>query len=342
MTRISDSRERRQAPGRRLTDRQTDVLELVASGLENKEIAHQLGISEQAVKEHVSNLLRLLAAPNRAALGDAAATLRFAGTFDLDPSWLPFLFRKAPLRIAIFAGPEHRMVAANEEHLVTVRGRDVIGKTFEEIYPDITDGAALLDQAYRTGERLLLHERATNYARGVGETLVPGHVTVIVQPLPDRDGQIAAVAVTSIDVSESVRTRRQLQKIETERLAIIDQLPSGVIVVDRDGLVVSVNDAGKRIVPFESGAAMRPRDLLDLRDIATGAELAVERRPLTRALRGERSLEADFLGIVVSTGEEVPLRVSAAPLFDEAGDVYGAIAVFTKIARPRGERTSDR
>jgi DNA-binding CsgD family transcriptional regulator len=339
---VHPSPERRRTRGRRLTDRQTAVLELVATGLENKEIAHQLGISEQAVKEHVSNLLRLLAAPNRAALGDAAATLRFAGTFDLDPTWLPFLFRKAPLRIAIFAGPDHRLVAANEEHLVTVQGRDVMGKTFGEIYPDITDGTVLLDQVYRTGERMLLHERETRYARGDGDSLVQGNVTVILQPLPADDGKVAAVAVLSIDVSESVRTRRQLQKIESERLAILDQLPSGVIVVDRDGLVVSVNEAGRRIVPFASSVPVRPRELLDLRDITTGAELVEERRPLMRALGGERAPEADYLGVVVATGDEVPLRVSAAPLFDEAGEVYGAIAVFTKVPRPRGERASDR
>ena len=323
------SRERRRVHGRRLTDRQTAVLELVATGLENKEIAHQLGISEQAVKEHVSNLLRLLAAPNRAALGDAAATLRFAGTFDVDPAWLPFLFRKAPLRIAIFAGPEHRLVAANEEHMVTVQGRDVMDKTFGEIYPDITDGTALLDQAYQSGERLLLHERQTRYARGNGDSLVPGNVTVILQPLPDADGKVAAVAVLSIDVSESVRTRRQLQKIQSERLAILDQLPSGVIVVDREGFVVSINDAGKRIVPFTNGGPMRPRELLDLRDPVTRDPLPYDRRPLSRALKGERAAEADFLGVVVATGLEVPLRVSAAPLFDDTGAVYGAIAVFT-------------
>src|SRR5258706_5446839 len=179
-----------------------------------------------------------------------------------------------------------------------------MGRTFGEIYPDVTDGTALLDQAYQTGERMLLHERETQYARGDGETLVPGSVTVILQPLHGPDGKVAAIAVLSIDVSESVRTRRQLQKIQSERLAILDQLPSGVIVVDRDGFVVSVNDAGKRIVPFAGGARARPRELLDLRDVTSGAALAEDRRPLMRALRGERAPEADYLGVVIATGAE--------------------------------------
>src|SRR5438552_17392306 len=97
--------ERRRAPARRLTDRQTAVLELVSTGLENKEIGHRLGISEQAVKEHVSNLLRLLSAPNRAALADAAATLRVLGTMDAASDWLGLIFLRGPMNAALYEGP---------------------------------------------------------------------------------------------------------------------------------------------------------------------------------------------------------------------------------------------
>ena len=41
----------------RLTPRQSQVLDRVIRGHENKQIAKELGVSEQAVKEHVSLLL---------------------------------------------------------------------------------------------------------------------------------------------------------------------------------------------------------------------------------------------------------------------------------------------
>ena len=50
----------------RLTDRELDVLKLVVAGLRNKEIAAELGISENTAKFHLRNILDKLHAQNRA------------------------------------------------------------------------------------------------------------------------------------------------------------------------------------------------------------------------------------------------------------------------------------
>jgi len=47
-------------PGEHLTDRELDVIRLIAKGRSNKEIAQDLVLSEKTVKTHVSNILQKL------------------------------------------------------------------------------------------------------------------------------------------------------------------------------------------------------------------------------------------------------------------------------------------
>ena len=52
--------DRESVPGLRLTDRELEVLRLVAKGMNNREISKELFISENTVKNHVRNILEKL------------------------------------------------------------------------------------------------------------------------------------------------------------------------------------------------------------------------------------------------------------------------------------------
>lgn len=52
--------DRSEGPALKLTERELDVLRLVAKGLSNRDVAHRLAISENTVKNHVRNMLEKL------------------------------------------------------------------------------------------------------------------------------------------------------------------------------------------------------------------------------------------------------------------------------------------
>lgn len=63
---------RGQQAAQKLTDREVEVLQLVTAGQRNREIAAELGISENTVKFHLKNIVEKLHAQNRAELAARA------------------------------------------------------------------------------------------------------------------------------------------------------------------------------------------------------------------------------------------------------------------------------
>jgi DNA-binding NarL/FixJ family response regulator len=59
-------------PGGALTDRETEVVMLMAQGLSNREIASQLFVTEATVKTHVNNVF------NKLDVGDRASAVAWA------------------------------------------------------------------------------------------------------------------------------------------------------------------------------------------------------------------------------------------------------------------------
>jgi DNA-binding NarL/FixJ family response regulator len=60
----------------RLTQREAEIAAAVGRGLRNKDIAHQLSISEKTVKSHLNNIFRKLEVDNRFAVGLYALDLK--------------------------------------------------------------------------------------------------------------------------------------------------------------------------------------------------------------------------------------------------------------------------
>jgi DNA-binding NarL/FixJ family response regulator len=69
-----------------LTDRETEVLRLVAGGKANKEVARALGIGEKTVKTHVSNILAKLGVQSRTQAALFAVKIGLVSTREMSGS----------------------------------------------------------------------------------------------------------------------------------------------------------------------------------------------------------------------------------------------------------------
>jgi DNA-binding NarL/FixJ family response regulator len=80
---LADLSPQRAEPVESLTEREIELLRLVAEGMSNKAIAQTLSISENTIKYHIRNILRKLGVQNRT---EAVTQAIRAGLLGPDPS----------------------------------------------------------------------------------------------------------------------------------------------------------------------------------------------------------------------------------------------------------------
>jgi len=318
---------------RPLTPRQRRVLDLVVQGAGNKAIATDLGISEQAAKEHVSTLLRRFQVNGRAGLAEIGTRLQILGVTgaDVDVSWLPYLFVAAPMGMQVFRGPDHRIVATNETARKAA-DRDVVGLPLREGYPLTADRIGpMLDRVLATGERHTEYEFGGMWMRD--DKLQASYSDFVLQPIKASDGTVTGVVLFGSDVTERVLARRRAEQVSAEQLAIFDLMTEGVVVSDAKGRLLKVNEAGQRLTGLsnEKGERLNEDDRpFNLRD-ATGRPIPFPEVPLVRALAGETVPWAEYILFNTARGADVKVRLTATPIRANDGSVIGGVVVYRSV-----------
>jgi PAS domain-containing protein len=318
----------------RLTPRETEVLALLLRGLENKNIAGQLGIAEQSAKEHVSALLAKFDVPNRASLVMEVGTrLELTGELGVDRSWMQQLFREAEVQMCILRGPELRYEAVNESFRKAVGDRPLLGRTMREAFPEL-EGQGVYERVewvYAKGEPDIQHERTSSWDRGAG--VERRYVDLVMQPLRADDGTVNGVLSFGVDVTALVNERERGAIIREEFAAVLDLVPSGVIVTDETGRIVKVNEAAQRIarITFDPTRSIdeQDQDTFHITDPA-GRLLRSDELPVARALRGETLASVSLRFVGGEPRHEIAVRSSVRPLRDVGGRIRGAIFVFSE------------
>lgn len=195
-----------------ITQAQSELVELVASGLTTKEVAHRVHVTERAVKARLTRLYRRYGAANRAALVAAVLAERAGerlavGTRDELQAELFAPYRLAPYLVAVTRGPDHGFLCVNDAALAFLGwGRDqVVGRRLTEAFARSPDERAVIDDAYRTG-RIATTRTSVEWARGPGTTRAT--IDVVAQPVRDRDGRVAGLLLIATPVEGERRPRR--------------------------------------------------------------------------------------------------------------------------------------
>ena len=144
-------------------------------------------------------------------------------------------------------------------------------------------------------------------------------------PLADA-GPIERVVGVAIDITAEEHALVTQERLAAERAAVMEQIPSGVLVLDASGAMLSMNGAARALIgDFPEGSPLSERiRVLRLRDSVTGAPLT--RTPLLRVVEGEIVPPTDVTLRQPGTGADRTVRVNGKRLAD--GRI---IAVFTDV-----------
>jgi len=134
--------------------------------------------------------------------------------------------------------------------------------------------------------------------------------------------------------SSEHEARMRAEASEVTLAAVVERVPAGIVLVDRDGKVVLINEAGRRIsgeAPDGSLPILGQVDVHRLRELISGRLLQPEETPLGQALSGTVVEGREYVFQRAGDQADVWLQVSAVPLLNASEEIMGAVAVFTDI-----------
>jgi DNA-binding CsgD family transcriptional regulator len=189
------------------TARQQQCLALIASGLTNKEIAHQLSITERGVAALVSRLLMRFEVSNRAGLVARVMAERLAEQIkseapkpsDAWTSFMPTLerdleaYRRSPFFVMVTLGREQRMVFLSDVSRNLTAGAPYLAPVRD---PDEDATAAWWrqrsDETFTSGVAAAFESMPLRWLRADG-TWRSSSFSCLAQPLRDSDNRVQGI-----------------------------------------------------------------------------------------------------------------------------------------------------
>ena len=155
-----------------------------------------------------------------ACVTDLSKERAYRDQIELERAKIVNLFDQVPTPIAIYEGPEHRIVLANPEYRKQSGVADPVGKTYAEAFPYAAKQGIpqLLSQVYESGvtwNAPAAHVQLENPDGSAKDT----YINATLEPFRNLEGKVVGLINLSYDVTEQVLAQRKLQESE-QRLQI--------------------------------------------------------------------------------------------------------------------------
>jgi PAS domain S-box-containing protein len=154
-------------------------------------------------------------------------------------------------------------------------------------------------------------------------------------PVLDDTGDVSSLVFSLNDVSEEARAHEELRRSESLLRSVLDTLPVGVWIIDRQGRIVAGNPAGRRIWGGSMQVGIEWYGEYKGWWADTGKMIRPEEWAAARAVtKGETSLEEE-IEIESFDGQRKFILHSAVPIRDADGGIIGAIVLNQDITERR-------
>ncbi|MBN2304593.1 MAG: PAS domain S-box protein [Anaerolineae bacterium] len=150
-----------------------------------------------------------------------------------------------------------------------------------------------------------------------------------------------ASQIAIIDITERKQAELELRQTRHRLDQMFQTMVDGMVMVDMDGQIIYTNPAAARILEVRQDTITgRYYNAHEWQHVDLQRRpYPLDQLPVALALGQRRTVEDLEHGIIAPNGEVKWLSVNAAPLVDENGTVYGAIASFRDItAHKQAER----
>ena len=148
---------------------------------------------------------------------------------------LELVFSQAPIAIAVLEEPQLRFVLTNPSYLRLADRESLVGMTLREAFPEVEGQGVfeILDRVYQTGQPWSASELEISFRRARDSEPVPGYFNVAYQPLCTAEGNVYAIGIVAVEVTESVLSRHRIEALLRESEVSRDALETQAEELER-------------------------------------------------------------------------------------------------------------